>query len=83
MTRRVAPDEQGRLQGAVASLMGIAGVTAPILFTQTFSAAVGPYASVGIPGAPFLLAGGLLVMAIVVGLTIEERRVEGTVATAP
>jgi DHA1 family tetracycline resistance protein-like MFS transporter len=71
MTRRVGPDEQGRLQGAVASLMGIAGVTAPLLFTQTFSAAVGPYADLGVPGAPFLLAGVLLATAAVVALSVE------------
>src|SRR5438270_40004 len=31
MTRRVGADEQGRLQGAIASVMGIAGVIAPVL----------------------------------------------------
>ena len=41
MTRRVGPDEQGRLQGALGSLMGIAGVIAPLLFTQVFAAAIG------------------------------------------
>jgi DHA1 family tetracycline resistance protein-like MFS transporter len=71
MTRRVHPDEQGRLQGAVASLMGIAGVTAPLLFTQTFSAAVGPYADLGVPGAPFLLAALLLATAAVLALSVE------------
>ncbi len=30
MTRRVGADEQGRLQGAIASVMGIAGVIAPV-----------------------------------------------------
>jgi DHA1 family tetracycline resistance protein-like MFS transporter len=72
MTRRVAADEQGRLQGAVASLMGIAGVTAPLLFTQIFSAAVGPYADLGVPGAPFLLAGILLASAAIVVLSMES-----------
>ncbi len=66
MTRRVGPDEQGRLQGALASLMGIAGVIAPVLFTQTFAAAIGPFRELGAPGAPFLLAALLLVAAVVV-----------------
>ncbi len=66
MTRRVGPDEQGRLQGALASLMGIAGVIAPLLFTQTFAAAIGPFRELGAPGAPFLLAALLLVAAVVV-----------------
>lgn len=67
LTREVEPDEQGRLQGAVASLMGIAGVVAPVLFTQTFAVAVGPLEALGAPGTPFLLAAGLLVAAIGIG----------------
>src|SRR5256885_159060 len=66
MTRRVGADEQGRLQGAIASVMGIAGVIAPQLFTQVFAAAIGPFRELGVPGAPFLLAALLLVTAMVV-----------------
>src|SRR5437667_64006 len=66
MTRRVGPDEQGQLQGALGSLMGIAGVIAPVLFTQVFAAAIGPFRGVGLPGAPFLLAALLLVVAMAV-----------------
>jgi DHA1 family tetracycline resistance protein-like MFS transporter len=62
MTRRVGPDEQGRLQGALASLMGVAGVIAPLLFTQVFVAGLGP----GLPGAPFFLAGLLLLAAMAI-----------------
>jgi DHA1 family tetracycline resistance protein-like MFS transporter len=67
MTRRVGPDEQGRLQGSLASLMGIAGVIAPILFTQVLALAIGRYRYVNVPGAPFLLAALLLVAAMVAG----------------
>ena len=66
MTRRVGPDEQGRLQGALASLMGIAGVIAPVLYTQLFAAAIGRYRALGVPGAPFFLAALLLVAAIAI-----------------
>jgi len=66
MTRRVGADEQGRLQGAIASVMGIAGVIAPVLFTQVFAAAIGRFRGAGVPGAPFLLAALLLVTAMVV-----------------
>src|SRR5207302_1130050 len=66
MTRRVGADEQGRLQGAIASVMGIAGVIAPVLFTQVFAAAVGRFQGLGVPGAPFLLAALLLVTAMLV-----------------
>ena len=64
LTRQVGDEEQGRLQGAVASLMGIAGVLAPVLFTQTFALAAGPLQFLQAPGAPFLLAGLLLLVAM-------------------
>jgi len=73
MTRRVAPDEQGQLQGAIASLMGIAGVVAPVAFTQIFAAAIGRYRSTGVPGAPFLLAALLLLAAMAVAARSEGR----------
>src|SRR3546814_13247771 len=37
MTARVGKDEQGQLQGANASMMGIAGMLAPIVFTEVFA----------------------------------------------
>ena len=66
MTRRVGPDAQGQLQGALGSLMGIAGVIAPVLFTQTFAAAIGRFRGFGVPGAPFFLAALLLLVAMAV-----------------
>ena len=61
MTRRVGPSEQGELQGANSSIMGIASLIGPGMFTQTFALAIGSARSWNIPGAPFLLAGSLLV----------------------
>jgi len=37
MSQRVGADEQGQLQGANNSMMGIAGMIGPILFTQVFA----------------------------------------------
>ena len=34
MARRVAPNEYGLLQGSNASLMGMAGIVGPLVFTQ-------------------------------------------------
>jgi DHA1 family tetracycline resistance protein-like MFS transporter len=66
-TGMVEPTEQGRLQGALASIMGIAGVIAPIVFTQVFALAIGSYRNLGLPGAPYLLAGLLTLVALMVG----------------
>ena len=66
MSRKAAADEQGRLQGAIGSLMGIAGVIAPFLYTQAFAKAIGPWSPLGLPGLPFLIAAALLVTAMLV-----------------
>ena len=62
MTRRVGASEQGQLQGAIASLAGIAGLLGPSLFTLTFALFIDRLADWHLPGAPFLLAAGLLLM---------------------
>jgi DHA1 family tetracycline resistance protein-like MFS transporter len=68
MTRRVGQSEQGRLQGALSSLTGIANMVAPALFSLTFAAALGPFRVWRLPGAPFLVAAGVLVIAMGLGL---------------
>lgn len=75
MTRRVSASEQGQLQGAIASLTGIAGMVGPSLFTETFAAFIGPHADWHLPGAPFLLAALLLLMGM--GLAWKVIRAEG------
>lgn len=64
MTRHVEPFEQGQLQGAQASLMGIAGMIGPLLFTQIFSVAIRKDSAIYLPGAPFLLAALLITTAL-------------------
>ncbi len=68
MTRLVSVSEQGQLQGANASLMGIAGIIGPGLFTQSFAYFIDPVRSGSFPGAPFLLAALLLLGAMLMAL---------------
>lgn len=63
MTERLGPSEQGKLQGANTSMMGIAGMIGPLLFTKTFAEAIGPHRDGSLPGAPLLLAAALMVIA--------------------
>ena len=63
MTRRVSPSEQGQLQGALSSILGITGMIGPALFTLTFARAISvPHPAW--PGAPFLLAAALVAVAL-------------------
>ncbi len=55
MTRLVGPTEQGQLQGANQSLMGMASVVGPILFGLSFAWAV-RNPSWNLPGLPMLIA---------------------------
>ncbi|HYH97770.1 TCR/Tet family MFS transporter [Hyalangium sp.] len=64
MTRRVNPSEQGQLQGAMSSLRGITGMIGPVLFTQILAAALRGDSLPHLPGAPYLLAGTLMVGAL-------------------
>jgi MFS transporter, DHA1 family, tetracycline resistance protein len=74
MTRRLGASEQGRLQGALASLQGIAGLFGPVLFTQTFAAFLVTRHGRSLPGAPFFLASTLLVVAVGVATAVMRDR---------
>jgi DHA1 family tetracycline resistance protein-like MFS transporter len=63
MSRRVSGSEQGQLQGANNSIMGVASLIGPGLFTLTFSYFIGAGSIWHLPGAPFLLAAVLLAAA--------------------
>jgi MFS transporter, DHA1 family, tetracycline resistance protein len=64
MTRLVDPTEQGRLQGALASLVGLASLIGPTVFSETFAASISMHADLGLPGAPYLLAALLIFAAM-------------------
>src|SRR5918992_1105899 len=66
MSHRVAPDAQGELQGAVASLFSLSSIVGPPLMTQLFSRFAAPDARVHFPGAAFLAAGLLAGACLVV-----------------
>jgi len=60
-TQLVAPDQQGKLQGATSSVQSVSQMVGPFLFTLTFAYFIGANAPVKLPGAPFLLASALVV----------------------
>jgi MFS transporter, DHA1 family, tetracycline resistance protein len=66
MTKQVAPDQQGRLQGANSSVQSVSQLLGPFLFTLTFAYFIGAQAPVKLPGAPFFLASALVLLAILI-----------------
>jgi DHA1 family tetracycline resistance protein-like MFS transporter len=67
-TRFVSPEQQGQLQGATASVVSIAQLLGPFLFTLTFAYFIGESAPFKLPGASFLLAAALLLLALAIAL---------------
>jgi DHA1 family tetracycline resistance protein-like MFS transporter len=66
MSRQAGPSAQGELQGAVASLNGIAAVLSPIFMTQLFSYYSQPAAPLIFPGAPYLVSGVLVFFCVLI-----------------
>ena len=64
MSQAVGDDQQGELQGALTSLSALAMIISPMLMTSTFAAFTSETAPFYMPGAPFLLALILTLMAI-------------------
>jgi DHA1 family tetracycline resistance protein-like MFS transporter len=73
MTRHVRATEQGQLQGANNSARSLAIMIGPGLFAGSFAYLMGP-----LPGAPFLLAAMLLLVAVgVAWMTVSPAPAEG------
>jgi DHA1 family tetracycline resistance protein-like MFS transporter len=73
MTRRVGPTEQGELQGALGSIRGISMLLGPSIFTLTFAQFAGPWRSLGLIGAPWLLAALLYAVSLFLAWRITSR----------
>lgn len=67
ITQQVGADVQGRVQGALMSLVSLAGIVGPMMFAGTFALFIGKNAPAHIPGAPWLLASLLLFIGLLVG----------------
>jgi MFS transporter, DHA1 family, tetracycline resistance protein len=78
MSRVVPPDEQGLLQGAMASVNTGATIVGPLLATSLFGYFVGPTAPFVLPGAPFFMGGLLFLASLAVAL-----RIAASAAAAP
>ncbi len=82
----VRPDEQGKIQGALTSLLSLSSIISPLLFTAgIFSYFTSEAAPIKLPGAPFLLGAVFNLIALVMVIRLFRRIPEATatsVATA-
>jgi MFS transporter, DHA1 family, tetracycline resistance protein len=63
MTRLVSPSQQGQLQGANGSVVGIAQLLAPTIFAGIFAYSIGAGRDWHLPGAAYLLGAALYLVA--------------------
>ena len=66
MSHRIAPDAQGELQGALASLYSLSSIVGPPLMTQLFGRFSAPDAPIHLPGAAFIASTVLATTAFVI-----------------
>ncbi|QDH68779.1 TCR/Tet family MFS transporter [Marilutibacter alkalisoli] len=64
ITREVGPEVQGRIQGALMSLVSMAGIVGPVLFAGSFGFFISDAAPAHLPGVPWLIAAVLLGSAV-------------------
>jgi MFS transporter, DHA1 family, tetracycline resistance protein len=74
MSRRVSASEQGRLQGANASVTGLANLFGPGLFSQVFAVAIGVGHESFLGGTPFMLAALLVAAAGLLAWYVTRNR---------
>src|SRR5262245_21475607 len=75
MTRRVSPSEQGQLQGANTSIMGIANLVGPGIFSLTFAHAIAG-GDAAFAGAPFGLSAVMLLCSAAIAWHVTRPRAD-------
>jgi len=78
-TSRVSDEQQGQLQGVLASLMSLAGIVGPVLTTALFFSTKGSWI-----GTTWLVGAGLYLLASPLFTTVKApKRVEGELSGRP
>jgi MFS transporter, DHA1 family, tetracycline resistance protein len=72
MSRRINPQHQGQLQGAVQSLQGVASMFGPSLFGFTFAWLVRHDATIHLSGGAILIAAALLAVALMISIWVAK-----------
>ncbi len=74
ISRTVAANEQGAVQGSLGSLASVSGIIGPPIGTAFFSHFISDRTSVYLPGAGFFFSAGLMIAALVLAMRSFEKR---------
>jgi MFS transporter, DHA1 family, tetracycline resistance protein len=72
MSHKIDEDAQGELQGAIASLISLTSIIGPLVMSRVFQR-FADAKGIWFPGAPFILAAGLSVIALLVCALVLRR----------
>lgn len=76
MTREVAADRQGELQGGLVSITSITSIMAPLLYSNTFNWAVKNQQDVDLTGLPYFIAAAIVFVSwILLTKTLQKNHV--------
>jgi MFS transporter, DHA1 family, tetracycline resistance protein len=79
MSRNVSAMDQGKMQGATTSIMALAKIIGPFLFSFIFAWGIGPTRITPLPGIGFWLAGVFLLIAALVTYVAAKEPVKSSV----
>ncbi len=80
MSRAAGADQQGELQGVLASISALSMILSPLMMTQAFFWATREGGPIWLPGAPFLLSAILMATALAIFLSAGRARAQVTPA---
>jgi len=83
ITRHVPANEQGALQGALSSLMSVAGIIGPPFAAWSFGWAIDPDNRFHIPGLPFFESATLITIALILAMRSFRRDAAAGAGAAP
>ncbi len=72
MSRRVAGNEQGRLQGLNSAFLGVTAIIGPMIYLSTLAFAVRHDIELHQPGIPFMIAGLFCILALILAVRVAK-----------
>jgi DHA1 family tetracycline resistance protein-like MFS transporter len=73
ITKQVSPNVQGQIQGALSSLVALAGIIGPAMYGGSFAYFISDDAPITLPGIPFAIAAAVLLVALAMAWRVGAR----------